>query len=160
MYARRSGGQDLDFELATVPDSGRPVRRLVRKVTRVLVGLVVLALVLLGVRFLIMNWPVNEEAAIDPALTEQGTVYSCSVGGSISVDGIVHGVAISPGRVGRDGHFRPGAELWLSSVQTGAHGWVPLGESLTAPDLGTVYLIGLSTFQGVQEVEVLFIPAG
>ena len=137
-----------------------PVRRALKSGAKVVVGMLALAMVFLGVRFLIMNWPVNEEATINPALIEQGTVYSCSVGGSISVDRNVHGVKISPGRVGRDGQFSPGAELWLLSEQSGAHGWVPLGESLTAPDLGTVYLIGLSTFQGVQQVEVLFIPAG
>jgi len=153
-----AGRQDLDFELATVPDSGRPVRRLVRKATRVLLGLVVLALVLLGVRFLIMNGLVDEEAEIDPALMAQGTVYPCSVGGQARLDGTMN-ASVGVYRAGRDGHFRPGAELrFVSSVYPGAGGWVPLGGSLSAPDLGTIYLIALTTFEGVQDVQILYIP--
>lgn len=123
----------------------------------VVLAIVVVGLIGFGVWHSYENRLINETASISESIREQGVTYHSSNGGVIRRDGIIIGVQDAR----RDRELGPVAQISLypeTDETIGTYKVLSLGESLTVPGVGTVYLAGFSSFQNTQQASVLFVP--
>jgi hypothetical protein len=107
-----------------------------------------------------INNRINATASIPPETLEQGTLYTCTVGAIIRIrdDANTNIVPLGAGRT-KDGYYDATLAFGAGSDPSlGAIGPVRLGETMTAPGVGSVTLVALEVEAGKQLVTVLFIP--
>ncbi|MDR1264943.1 MAG: hypothetical protein LBK42_05095 [Propionibacteriaceae bacterium] len=102
---------------------------------------------------------INATASIPPEALEQGTLYTCTAGAIIRIrdDANTNIIPLGAGRT-KDGHYEATIAFGVGDRTLGAVGPVRLGETVTAPGVGSVTLVALEGEAGRQLVTVLFIP--
>jgi hypothetical protein len=107
-----------------------------------------------------INRPIVATASIPPETLEQGTLYTCNAGAIIWLedDNRTNIIPLGAGRT-KDGHYETTIALGAGNdLSLGAVGPVRLGETMTAPGVGSVTLVAFEDGSGSQLVTVLFIP--
>ncbi|MDR1265061.1 MAG: hypothetical protein LBK42_05705 [Propionibacteriaceae bacterium] len=105
-----------------------------------------------------INRPIVATAPIPPETLEQGTLYTCNAGAIIWLeDDTTNIIPLGASRT-KDGHYETTIAFGVGDPNLGAIGPVRLGETMTAPGVGSVTLVAFEDGSGSQLVTVLFIP--